>query len=940
MLDVRDDYHFLTENAIARVTIAGKPYAARSEKLVPIGEDEAWLREAALERVNMAGASTVPSSVLGFVTDVALETMRLEPLADKMRKVVDDILALAEWIDPDEAEALMGTADSAVEVYSTGGVYDDYDVRDAFAGIKDLLDGYVDRRTGREDTRDAAVAAAESQMESSIKAAAAARDAAYSDAKGEYDDAVEAEGTRHAQAVSSINAGHAAAIAAAEAALAEIDGFSPAPAFAAAKEAVAEARGALAADLAAEEVKNAENLAGLGRDLAAAKASADTAYLAARADAWRVREDAVWAANDAFETADKQDYDATAASIVGALQSVHASLSPYIGQAGFDCTEFPSGVVAFSDAKADARQTRSLADPWFLLTKDDDGGAGGAKPRPIVYPLASTPVALIFDDFNRMTVCRRAFSFHRMACVATWTRVARELDGTTHNEEQIYVIDEHGSYLGATFFSSLGTAYGNKTHQENPSSGVDDTIAYSSRKVGIRFGSRWQAENNVVDRIVAYVLVDRHEDGNNGSPITYYNASRAHLCRLVFEREVESDTDYLDAVDAAEDARDAALKAAKETRDEAYETAADVRQTAYDAAGAAYRAAVKAADDALAAAYAAANERYVRAVTTGLGWGAVNGRIEDAMGRVRASWTTAEASAAKADAKREIDAWKDATAAAESQLAQDRAAARATQSAAYSAAASARSDAEDAADRAWRSANSAADTAYSDAASAAQDAYNEAMHGVWDEEEQKHVGGADKITPNKVKAAKDAYNAAKNEADNAQSAVIDAAYRDLNDAITQILHSRETWHNVDHYVSFAPGYRHTSGKELPGEEAVILKYEDAADAYYAACKAYDEAVAATTAPHSAAINAAKRQYGAAIAAISAATPDARMLFTANLPAPIGGWQLQGTVLQGDRAEWKGEVAVLKTIAVFVCWKPQTQTDSGSGDSGSGVDAGS
>ena len=86
------------------------------------------------------------------------------------------------------------------------------------------------------------------------------------------------------------------------------------------------------------------------------------------------------------------------------------------------------------------------------------------------------------------------------------------------------------------------------------------------------------------------------------------------------------------------------------------------------------------------------------------------------------------------------------------------------------------------------------------------------------------------------------------------------------------------------------------------------------------------------AAHSAAINAAKRQYGAAIAAISAATPDARMLFTANLPAPIGGWQLQGTVLQGDRSEWKGEVAVLKTLAVFVCWKPKTSTveDGGGG----------
>ena len=161
MLDDREDYHYLTENAIARVTIAGHPYTARDQQLVPIGEDEAWLREAAFERADMAGMS--PPTEIVSKTDVALKTLRMEPLADGFRKVVDAVLAAGTWVDPDEVGTLTDSA--SVLAYETAGEYVNgidpstgvNPTTQAYSDVQDEIDDFDNRREERAKARDEAI---------------------------------------------------------------------------------------------------------------------------------------------------------------------------------------------------------------------------------------------------------------------------------------------------------------------------------------------------------------------------------------------------------------------------------------------------------------------------------------------------------------------------------------------------------------------------------------------------------------------------------------------------------------------------------------------------------------------------------------------------------------------------------------------------------------
>ena len=55
MLSDRKDYYWYKGNAIKRIAIEGKPYPVRPEKLVPLGEDEAYIQEAVCERKHLFG---------------------------------------------------------------------------------------------------------------------------------------------------------------------------------------------------------------------------------------------------------------------------------------------------------------------------------------------------------------------------------------------------------------------------------------------------------------------------------------------------------------------------------------------------------------------------------------------------------------------------------------------------------------------------------------------------------------------------------------------------------------------------------------------------------------------------------------------------------------------------------------------------------------------
>lgn len=1017
MLDDREDYHYLTENAIARVTIAGHPYTARDQQLVPIGEDEAWLREAAFERADMAGMS--PPTEIVSKTDVALKTLRMEPLADGFRKVVDAVLAAGTWVDPDEVGTLTDSA--SVLAYETAGEYVNgidpstgvNPTTQAYSDVQDEIDDFDNRREERAKARDEAIlgvldeqtgereGGADNDLKDALVAAADAREAAYSNAEDALEDALEAEAERYASVPDGIRNRHAATIAAKRQAIADLGEFPPAQEYKAAEEELKKAEDDLEKDLMAAEADHLDRIAAAERECAGAKAAADTKYLNDRVDAWKAHDDAVWKANDDYKTADEEDVDDTGEAIIAILYGVHAD-------AGTSYLGWTAAKIAYDRALDEARLKKSLADPWFLKTKDDEGGEDGCKPRPIVYPLASTPVARLFDDFDRMTVCARNIAFHRMTYVETLTTT----EGGRSIEE-VYVFDEHGSWLGRGGLEYLAYEYQSTSPQDTTT-----TAAYSSSKLGIRFGNRWQTENEVVDSIVAYVLVNRGDSGDGSDydsdaysaafdamndeitdavkdaaaeyglslpsfytsygghygpyggwglmpeertilqyggddnqywqryeaavdafnqatnwPTHYYRGQRLHICRLVFEREEESDTDYLDAVDAAEDARDAALKAAAKTRDEAYGEAQEVHQAAVDAAYETYCAALAAAektrDEAHVEAYAAYT---VAATAAGGGWATVNAAVADADVRKSKAWTAEEYNAAVAEAKAAIESWERSLTSAKNQLASALNAANAAYAAASTNAQRAYNDAVSDADRTRRNARYAADDDYNDAVADAQDAYNDAIHGVWDEDEGKYVGGADQITPDKVAAAKAAYNAAKAAADRAESDASDAAYDALNAAIESAVRA-----GADYWGMTVPsGYEHTTGMGLDSFEQQALR-SDGGDnpgwvAYLAAIDAYNAASSAAGAAHSAAVNAAKRAYATAMAAISAATPNARMLFTADISAPSGGWQVKSQSTEYNEHSWAGNVRVVGTVGMFVVWKPQTSTveDGGGG----------
>ena len=109
MLTNRDEYYWYGGNAIKRIAIEGKPYPERSAKLVMLGEDEAYIQEAARERVDEAR-----DAFLGFFTDYVLRIPWLGrsggyPWSDwcwRLIRQLDGSSATSiRFLDSDKAEA-------------------------------------------------------------------------------------------------------------------------------------------------------------------------------------------------------------------------------------------------------------------------------------------------------------------------------------------------------------------------------------------------------------------------------------------------------------------------------------------------------------------------------------------------------------------------------------------------------------------------------------------------------------------------------------------------------------------------------------------------------------------------------------------------------------------------------------------------------------------
>jgi hypothetical protein len=104
VLTDRDDYYWYGGNAIKRIAIEGKPYPERSAKLVMLGEDEAYIQEAARERVDEAH-----DAFRGFFEDYVLRIPQPGyPWSDWCWRLIQQLDTSAttsvRFLDPDKAE--------------------------------------------------------------------------------------------------------------------------------------------------------------------------------------------------------------------------------------------------------------------------------------------------------------------------------------------------------------------------------------------------------------------------------------------------------------------------------------------------------------------------------------------------------------------------------------------------------------------------------------------------------------------------------------------------------------------------------------------------------------------------------------------------------------------------------------------------------------------
>ena len=145
MLTNRDEYYWYGGNAIKRIAIEGKPYPERSAKLVMLGEDEAYIQEAARERVDEAR-----DAFLGFFADYVLRIPWLGrrggyPWSDwcwRLIRQLDGSSATSiRFLDSDKAEAFEVPSNPFL-VWRTphGSAFDESYVNDGEEKYKELED--------------------------------------------------------------------------------------------------------------------------------------------------------------------------------------------------------------------------------------------------------------------------------------------------------------------------------------------------------------------------------------------------------------------------------------------------------------------------------------------------------------------------------------------------------------------------------------------------------------------------------------------------------------------------------------------------------------------------------------------------------------------------------------------------------------------------------
>lgn len=210
MLRTKNDYRYLTENALARIAIEGKPYPVRAQKLILTGEDEAYLREAIMERQQIAS---------GSISQYDKPILKITQ-ANKRAWYYGSILGIADtW---SSAEAIRTLAvPSGVVAFSRGRI-ERYDglyppgVENAIKQYQEAVNNAGDQYSNKKEAADnqftSAKKAAQDRHREAVQAATTQYDTDTARAAQNHQSEESSIEKRHASVVEEINAAYQAAL--------------------------------------------------------------------------------------------------------------------------------------------------------------------------------------------------------------------------------------------------------------------------------------------------------------------------------------------------------------------------------------------------------------------------------------------------------------------------------------------------------------------------------------------------------------------------------------------------------------------------------------------------------------------------------------------------------------------------------------------------------
>lgn len=184
MLESREDYEWVSQDALKRVQIDGMPYPVRPQKLIVKGEDEAYLREAVAERrfLRDLPVSVYTAAILRITQGV----LRAAWLYDAVSEVVFSQYNSRIWVDADTAEDFSQELPQGPFLVLTGTPTDTKP-----QGVDAAIDAYNDRVDAADDALADALADALDALVDALRSLYDARDNAVSDAESARDEAIE-----------------------------------------------------------------------------------------------------------------------------------------------------------------------------------------------------------------------------------------------------------------------------------------------------------------------------------------------------------------------------------------------------------------------------------------------------------------------------------------------------------------------------------------------------------------------------------------------------------------------------------------------------------------------------------------------------------------------------------------------------------------------------